>query len=206
MTPKTNGPAVARHLRAHALLVCLVLGSLLAACDGSSDEPPPKGLSSTLVDGKVCGLFSKDLVASVVGHRDVSVHGTGIGDAEKRESNTIDCKVVDERSITTRIIAIVAEAPGKSDYTATAKKLNREYADGGAGTCSQPAAVSGMGPGYTCTLPSGELYVNVLLPKRMVRLVYDPRSDAPPDHLATAVKLVKDVDANIDAYDKKHAG
>jgi hypothetical protein len=179
----------------------LVVGSALAACDGGSDEPKPT-IDSTLVDGKVCGLFDPDLVVSLLGHKDVKVRGTGIGDAEKRTDDTIDCEVIDDQRVKTTIQVIVAEQPASSDQAETAKMLEGELASKTG--CSQPAAVTELGTGYVCTQENGQVNLNVLFPDRLVRLVYQPGPDAPGDAVVNAVKLVKDVDANVDAYDKKH--
>ncbi len=181
----------------------LLVGSILAACDGSSGDPKPP-IDSTLVDGKVCGLFDPDLVVTVIGHKDVAVRGSGIGDAAKRTNDTIDCEVVDDQRVKTTIFVVVAEEPDASAQAATTKMLDNELAS--KTDCSQPTSVTDLGTGYVCTQANGQLQLNVLLPKRLVRLVYSPGPDATGDHLATAVKLVKDVDANVDAYDKKHAG
>lgn len=181
--------------------VALVVGSMLAGCDSGSEDPKPP-IDATLVDGKVCGLFDPALVVSVIGHKDVKVRGTGIGDVTKRTDDTIDCQVVDDQRVKTTIIAIVAEKPDASSQAAASKMLDNELA--GKTDCTQPASVTELGTGYVCTQANGQLRLNVLLPKRLVRLVYEPGPDATGDNVATAVKLVKDVDANIEAYDKKH--
>jgi hypothetical protein len=202
--PAPSGRDSTSTLRRASRLVAglVVLGFALTACDGGSDEPKPPPLNSTLVEGKVCGLFDPDLVVSLIGHKDVAVRGTGIGDAAKRTSDTIDCEVIDDQRVKTTILVIVSEQPSTSDQAATAKKLDNELAS--KTDCSQPPSVTALGPGYVCTQPNGQVNLNVLLPKRMVRLVYQPAPDATGDSIATAVKLVKDVDANVDAYDKKH--
>ncbi len=188
--------------RAGALVACaLAIGPVLAACDGESEDPKPP-IDSTLVDGKVCGLFDPDLVESVIGHKDIAVRGSGIADAAKRTNDTIDCEVVDDQRVKTTIFVVVAEQPDASAQAATTKMLDNELAS--KTDCSQPASVTDLGTGYVCTQANGQLHLNVLLPKRLVRLVYSPGPDATGDDVATAVKLVKDVDANVDAYDKKH--
>ncbi|KAA1395539.1 hypothetical protein [Aeromicrobium ginsengisoli] len=197
----TLHPRLIHSLRTAA--VVLVIGTGLAACDGGSDGPKPP-IDSTLVDGKVCGLFDPDLVKSVIGHDEIKVRGTGIGDVTKRTDDTIDCDVVDDRRVASTIQVIVAEQPDASDHASTETMLTNELA--GKTDCSQPASITELGPGYVCTREDGQVQLNVLLPKRLVRLSYQPGPDAKGDATATAVKLVKDVDANIDAYDKKHAG
>ena len=112
--------------------------------------------------------------------------------------------MVDEQRSKSPISVIVAEQPTPADQTSAAKMLISELA--GKSDCSQPASVTDLGTGYVCTLPNGQVNLNVLLPERLVRLVYQPGPDAPVDAVDTAVKLVKDVDANVEAYDTKHAG
>jgi hypothetical protein len=180
----------------------LALAPALAACDGSPDEPAP-AIDSTLVDGKVCGLFTKGLVVSVIGHPDVAVRGTGVADADKRTNDTINCEVIDDQRVRTTIQVVVGEQPKTGRATVTAM-LGRERADKTG--CSTPSSVEALGPGYVCRLPNGQVALNVLLTKRLVRLVYQPGPDAEGDSIATAVELAKDVDANVDAYDEEHAG
>lgn len=195
----TQRSRLSDSLRVAALV--LVLGTPLAACDGSSEDPKPP-IDSTLVDGKVCGLFDPDLVKSVIGHDEIKVRGTGIGDVTKRTDDTIDCDVVDDQRVRSTIQVIVAEQPDAKDHAAAETMLKSELAS--KPDCSQPAGLTELGTGYLCTQDNGQLQLNVLLPKRLVRLVYQPGPDAPGDPTATAVELVKDVDANVEAYDKKH--
>jgi hypothetical protein len=181
----------------------LLIGSALAACDGESEAPKPS-IDSTLVDGKVCGLFNPDLVKSVIGHAEIKVRGTGIGDVTQRTDNTIDCEVIDDERVKTAIQVIVAEQPATSDQDATTTMLDNELAT--KTDCSSVSSITDLGAtaGYVCTLPNGRVTLNVLLSERLFRLVYEPGPDAKGGASATAVKLVKDANANIEAYDKKH--
>ncbi len=180
------------------LALTLVGATALAACN--TDDDPDAQATPELVDGKVCGFFTPDVIESVVGHDELDTLGDGIGPADERAERAQECDVVDDRSDATVVRVEVTDDPA----TQPPDPSTEPSAD-----CERPAALESWS-GSVCWT---EDRLTVLAwpddGARLINLDYLPEGGATdPDQrteqVEAAVSLVQDVQDNVEAYDEAH--
>jgi hypothetical protein len=177
----------------------LLLGGATGAC--FSDEPAssPTDDEGDLIDGRICGFFTPELVHSIVGHDEVSTRHEGIGSAEDRAERAQECSVVDDRRNQPVILVQVNDYP---------RNLPDDRRGPPPEDCRRPRALAD----WYGTVCWGTDTVRALAwpgDDRFIELTYFPdgRADRPEDrdeYIATTSTLVEDVQSNVEEYDLTH--
>ncbi|HWU20879.1 MAG TPA: hypothetical protein VN088_05105 [Nocardioides sp.] len=182
-------PYTTRRLVAVALLL-----SNATAC-GTGTDAPAKGS-----DDPVCGLVSRALVRRLVGDDAIDTRGGGITSRAERVRQPSTCDVIDADLTRTMLSISVGEVTDPSRWRRTLATEEKDATD----ICR--SYTGNPGDGYGCTYDSGTLVdgagVNVLRGDRLIRITIMQWVRAtPPQRLALAEEIARNVDANVTAYD-----
>lgn len=195
----TTPTAPGRHLLSvtTALIVLLVLG-------GCGDKD--KDTVETKTPSPVCGLVDPALAAEVVGSDEFSTNGPGAIPRKDRNSSGAHCTIRRDSGAGPRIQVRLGEVASPEEW---ADKLRAEAKDV---TYGDPVATytDDPGVGYGITYEDGIFAlgagVNVLKGDRVIRVtVYQWPDVTPERRLEAAVKIARDADANLTAYDREHS-
>lgn len=180
-------------------LALTVVGAVALTGCNTEDDPDAQA-TPDLVDGKVCGFFTPDVIESVVGHDELDTLGDGIGPADERAQRAQECDVVDDRSDATVVRVEVTDDP----TTQPRDRSTEPSTD-----CERPAALESWN-GSVCW--TDDRLTVLAWPDggaRLINLDYLPEGGAADpaqrgDLTDTAVTLVQDVQTNVEAYDEAH--
>ena len=196
-----------RLLRDHSLgrlvvrpTLVVVAAIAVTACHADDDARPEP--TSDLVDGRVCGFFTPEVVESVLGHDAFDTLGEGIGPSDERAQRAQECDVLDRNRD-----AVVLRVEVTDDPTTPPRDRSTEPST----DCDRPAALEGWS-GSVCWREDRNRVTVLAWPDggaRLINLDYFPANGATDpaqrsDHVDTAITLVMDVHSNVEAYDDAH--
>jgi hypothetical protein len=185
-------------LRPLILGLALLATLVLSGC-GSDDKDD----AVQTVDTPVCHLVDPTLAAEVVGSHEFKTNGPGAIPRAQRDTSGAHCVISRDSGNGPHIQVRLGEVTSPEEWHdrlgQEAKTI--EYGEHAATYTDDP------GYGYGLTYEGG-IYalgagVNVLKGDRVIRVVVYEWPDATPDQrLEAAVKIARDADENLTAYDK----
>lgn len=151
----------------------------------------------------VCGILSEELLRRIVGDAPFSTSGRGLDEQTWAGRNkSAECRVVDDEA-QRRVLSVVLIED--SDRVTRWRRMLDEEADGKANCYPYDGD---PGDGYGCTHDTGTFAhgasVNVMSGDRLFRVtVYNWPDASPEERRAAAEDIVRDIDANVTAYERE---
>lgn len=177
-----------------AMAVIVLLGSL-AACGGRAKEPAyVPGESLLIVDGKVCGFFNPSLIDESF-DEELYSYGEGIEPRSKRLTRVSECELVGAEPSQTYVHAETSER---------SKPL--EPSDGSvseATGCSRPPGLKEWQLGGVC-VSDARVVATVTSSERYIEVAVDIEQMSETEATDTAVRLIENLNKNVDRYDREH--
>ena len=174
------------------LLAAISILALSTGCSGS--EQPAGESGARVVDGHYCGYLSTQLVEDYLGHEDVTAQGDLVADRAERAKGVATCTVKDSRSSINIGVRVYEDhgVPPRNEGTLPKG-------------CSRPKLPADWGPAQLCRTDYVRITAWTPTEGRYVTAYVDYEPGDAGRASRTAVSIVKDVDATLDAYDAEHA-
>lgn len=178
-----------------ALAVAAVLLGSVAACRADEEKPAyVPGDSLLVVDGKVCGFFDPSLIEESFDEEMYS-YGEGIESRSKRLTRVSECDLIGADSSQTYVRAETSER---------SKPLEPpDGSDAEAPGCSRPPALKQWELGGVC-VTDARVVATATSSERYVEVAVNIEQMSETEATDTAVRLIENLNKNVDRYDREH--
>lgn len=177
-----------------AMAVAALLGSM-AACGGDKEEPAyVPGESLLVVDGKVCGFFDPSLIEESF-DEELYSYGEGIESRSKRLTRVSECELIGAESSQTYVHAETSER---------SKPLDPSDGPGSEATgCSRPPSLKEWELGGVCVSDT-RVVATATSSERYIEVAVNIEQMSETEATDTAVRLIENLNKNVDRYDSEH--
>lgn len=177
-----------------AMAIAILLGSV-AACGVDEEEPTyVPGESLLVVDGKVCGFFDPSVIDESFDEEMYS-YGEGIEPRSKRLTRVSECELIGAKSSQTYVHAETSERSKPLDPSAG----SASEAPG----CSRPSSLKGWELGGVCVSDT-RVVATVTSSERYIEVAVNIEQMSETEAADTAVRLIENLNKNVDRYDREH--